>query len=55
MLQLWLEKEFQWEYVNAHTTCTYYHALDHEMEDCPELLIKWQEKRGGNLEIVTIE
>jgi hypothetical protein len=34
--------------LNPCTTCTYCRALDHATKDCPQLLVKWQERGNQN-------
>ena len=46
---------FSQDCVNPCITCTYSHALDHVTEDFSTLMAKWQEKRGGNVQMVTTE
>jgi hypothetical protein len=36
---------------NPCNTCNYYNSFDHVIEDCPVLLVKVQERRGGNQQI----
>lgn len=34
--------------------CTYFQALDQATKDYLQFLVKWQEKKGGNVQMVTI-
>jgi hypothetical protein len=36
---------------NPCTTCSYCNSFEHVIEDCPMLLAKLQEKRGGNQQV----
>jgi hypothetical protein len=40
---------------NPCTTCSYFNSFEHVIEDCPALLAKLQEKRGGNQQIQLIK
>jgi hypothetical protein len=46
-----LERDCQ----NPCTTCSYCNSFEHVIEDCPALLAKLQEKRGGNQQIQLIK
>jgi hypothetical protein len=39
---------------NPCTTCNYCNSFDHVIEDCPVLLAKIQERRGGNQQVQLI-
>jgi hypothetical protein len=39
---------------NPCTTCNYCNSFDHVIEDCPVLLAKLQERRGGNQQVQLI-
>jgi hypothetical protein len=39
---------------NPCTTCSYYNSFEHVIEDCPALLAKLQERRGGNQQVQLI-
>jgi hypothetical protein len=39
---------------NPCTTCNYYNSFEHVIEDCPALLAKLQERRGGNQQVQLI-
>jgi hypothetical protein len=45
-----LERDFQ----NPCSTCNYCNSFDHVIEDCPVLLAKLQERRGGNQQVQLI-
>jgi hypothetical protein len=36
------------DFLNPCTTCMYCRALDHVTKDCPQLLVKWQERGNQN-------
>jgi hypothetical protein len=40
---------------NPCTTCSYCNSLEHVIEECPTLLAKLKEKRGGNQQIQLIK
>jgi hypothetical protein len=42
-----LARDFQ----NPFTTCSYCNSFEHVIEDCPTLLVKLQERRGGNQKV----
>jgi hypothetical protein len=36
-------------------TSIYFRQLDHVMEDCPQLIMKWKENRNENVHMIVVE